>query len=410
MEERKMFCAGAAKGEITPSKSLMPMPFVWGIKFESVLDPIYVRVLSMEDGIRKSLFIVLEMTVVPYAGELLDFIVEQTGVEKEYIFIAATHTHEAPPIGYLPIPDGTEDEKKCRDWFKKIKAVVLETIRKAESRMQPARLGHGRGKSYINVNRDEVIGDKSILGNNFERASDKTVELVRIENLEGNVIALIVNYAVHAVAMNGCLVNNAVAITGDIPGRTSAKLEEALEDAVVFWTSGAAGDQNPRIMTQYIFPGEDGNPQVFNLGETGHIILEFLAREHVRDILAANGTFECREEEVRLFAAEKVAVCEGKPEEQKEVPYILRLFCLGDIVFEGISAEIVTSVGKAVREVSPSEKTILISHCMDYMGYVPDDWEYDHCAFETGNSMIGKGAALPVFIKGFQELFEKQKR
>lgn len=407
MNEKKVFCAGAARGEITPSGGLMPMPFIWNYKFESVLDPIYARVLSMTDGMHKVLFIVLEMTVVPYPEELLAFVAEQTGLEKEYIFITVTHTHEAPPIGYLPIPEGTEDEKKCRLWFGEIKEAVLDTIRRADERQRPARIGYGTGKSYINVNRDEIFGDRAVLGNNYERPSDKEIQLVRMEDLEGHTIALIVNYAVHAVAMNGCLINNAVAVTGDIPGRTSAKIEEQMDGAVVFWTSGAAGDQNPRVMTQYVFYGRDGQQEVCNLGETGHIVLEHLAREHVRDILAANEKLVCTKEDVELFAAEKIVRCEGRTKELPQVPYILRLLVVGDIAFEGISAEIVTSVGQAVRGVSPYEKTILISHCMQYMGYVPDDWEYEHHAFEAENPPVGKGVAQPVFVDGFRELFQE---
>ena len=66
MKKKFAFYAGAAKNEITPSSELMPMPFVWTYKFDKVLDPIYVRVISMKDGRHKSLFITLEMTVVPY--------------------------------------------------------------------------------------------------------------------------------------------------------------------------------------------------------------------------------------------------------------------------------------------------------------------------------------------------------
>lgn len=83
---------------------------------------------------------------------------------------------------------------------------------------------------------------------------------------------------------------------------------------------------------------------------------------------------------------------------------------IGDIAFEGISAEIVTSVGKAVREVSPYEKTILVSHALGYQGYVADDWEYEHNAFEAGSAKTAKGAAQEAFVSGFGELFREKEQ
>lgn len=75
------------------------------------------------------------------------------------------------------------------------------------------------------------------------------------------------------------------------------------------------------------------------------------------------------------------------------IPYKLRLFMLGDIAIQGISAEIVTSVGQQVREVSPYEKTILVSHALGYHSYVADEWEYNHDAFEVTGFAPEKGAA-----------------
>lgn len=406
------FLAGAAKGNITPSRSLMPMPFIWFIKFNKVVDPIYVRVLAMSDGVKQSLFIVFEMTLIPYAEETLQFISEQTGIPKENVFMAATHTHEATPIGLGLYKENSIAEKKCERWYRQIKTTLLAAVREAQKKMVPAKYGYGTGKSYINVNRDTIYeeGQDSRLGNNFERPSDKTIRMVRIEDMEGKVIALIINYACHAVVMNGCLVRFGVGITGDLPGRTSAKIEAQMEEAVVLWCSGAAGDQNPRIMTQYENIMVKGKPKVKNLGKTGYIILEWLADEHVRDILKTNKSIECDQTNGRFYGAEKIALVEPKEAGADKVPYVLRLFRLGDIVFQGISAEIVTTVGQAVQETSPYEKSILVSHAMGYQGYVADDWEYEHNAFEVGNSKAAKGAAQKTFVEVFQRMFAEERK
>ena len=417
MENGSIFYAGAAKGNITPEKELFPMPYIGPIVIDRAEDSIYVRVLAMEDGKNKSLFITFDLCAIPYPEETLKMISEGTGIPEAYIFMAATHTHEVPLLGFGLYQQGTEEEKKCQLWYGVMKDVILETVRTAMGHLKPARIGYGTGKSYINVNRDETKDGKTDLGNNFERPSDKTLYLVRIEDMQGSTIALLVNYAVHAVVMNGCMVNGGIGLCGDLPGRTSAKLEEQL-GGVALWTSGAAGDQNPRIMTAYGIELKDGKPKMRCLEEKGYMILDFLVEEHVRDILKVNEGLVCEETDAPLFAASETIKCPGRKNPEKntgtddvpDAPYILRLLTIGDIAFEGISAEVVTTVGQAVREDSPYRKTILVTHASAYCGYVPDDWEYEHDAFEAKSTPVAQGAAQPAFLQGFRELFRRRRQ
>ena len=49
----------------------------------------------------------------------------------------------------------------------------------------------------------------------------------------------------------------------------------------------------------------------------------------------------------------------------------------------------------------------MITHALGYCGYVADEWEYEHEAFEVGNSPVGKGVAQPLFEEAFKELLDK---
>lgn len=398
------FLAGAAKGEITPAKELMPMPLIWLIRFKEVLDPIYVRVVAMSDKNRQCLFVAFEMTLVPYARETLEFLKEETGIPEEYIFLCATHTHGTTPVSLGMYKENSKAEKKCRRWYEDIKKTLLETVKRAQKAMVPAKIGYGTGISRINANRDGMFQGTSRLGINYERPSDHTIRLVRLETVEEKPIALIVNYACHAVVMNGCLKGLTTPLTGDFPGRTCAKLEETTDIPVVLWCSGAAGDQNPWIMSQCGMAIKKTYKNR-NIGKAAERILEHFSREHAADILEANSGIVCDRKNVSIRCFQKMSLVEAKEESDEKVPYLLRLFLLGDIAFEGISAEIVTSVGKSVRKVSPYEKTMLISHANGYQGYVADEWEYEHHAFEVGNSKVKKGAAEKAFVNDFTELF-----
>lgn len=417
------FRAGAARGNITPGNNILPIPFFLTIEMKRAVEPIYVRVLDIDDGRKRALFITFDAIMVPNPDETMKFICEYTGLSKEYVFMAATHTHEVPLIGFSGM-SASDAEAKLKLWYAEILDTLKDTITRAEEAKRPARIGYNTGKSYINVNRDEITDGKGDIGNNFERPSDKTLALVRIEDEEGAPIAFIVNYAVHAVVMNGCLVDGAIGICGDLPGKTSAMLEEKFDGAVALWTSGAAGDQNPRIMTQYVIKTDDGETVVKNLGEAGYIILDFLAREHVRDILAVNKALVCDKSEARIFAAERLAECPGRLNplnfEQENsmknsdgsvpsVNYTLRLLTIGDLAFEGISAEVVTSIGTALKSASPYEKTMVVTHVSSYGGYVPDDWGYENHTFEANGTFVQKGYAQSAFLKGFAEMFDEER-
>ena len=417
--EKCPLSSGAARGNITPKDNILPLPFVFGINMDGVADEVYVRVLDLDDGNNRALFISFEMSMIPYAEETMQFICDNTGLTNDKIFLSATHTHEVPFIGIEGFPD---TEPKHRIWYEEIKSVLKHAIIKAAQNKRPARIGFGMGKSYLNINRDEV--GKSDPGVNFERPSDKTLALIRIEDEKGSPIAFVVNYAVHGVFLNGCIVDGVIKISGDIPGRTSTKLEEKFDGAVALWTSGAAGDQNPRIMSQYGAEIKDGKVTVKSLGEAGYMILDFLVDEHVNDILKVNETLKCDASNARIFIAEQAVSCPGRITESGAVPgavapkktdsppdakYTLKLLTVGDIAIQGISAEVVTSIGAAVRGGSPYKKTILVTQAGKYGGYVPDDWGYENNTFEASGTPVQKGYAEPAFVKAFAEMFEKEK-
>jgi len=410
--------AGAAKADITPKESLLPIPFFMQYAFKEVQDKIYVRALFLESD-EKVLFVTFDCTMIPNPFETLKYICEISHLDENHVFMCATHTHCAPIVGVLDEKTPADDKKAL--WYADVKAAIKEAVEGAERSKQPAKFGFGKGKSYININRDGMNDDgTSSIGVNFGRASDKTLNVLKFENYEGKPIAFLTNYAVHATVMNGCIVNGGIRISGDIAGATSAIIEEAYPSSICLWTSGAAGDQNPRVGTQFTFDKSKGVDGVKNLGETGHIILEYLAKEHSLDIMKTAEKIECAESELSLSAQKTKVSCAGRNPDNliafakmqgielpppKDVEYALRLVTIGDVAIQGISAEVVTSIGAAATSVSDYKNTILITQADYYTGYVPDDWEYDHKAFEAEGTPVKQGAAEPAFKNGFKELY-----
>lgn len=82
---------GTGKADITPGKNLLPMPLLGPLKFTHINDHIFVRSLAFQSGNEKCLIISLELTLVPYAKELIAEISEKFILQGK-IFCSA------PPI------------------------------------------------------------------------------------------------------------------------------------------------------------------------------------------------------------------------------------------------------------------------------------------------------------------------
>jgi hypothetical protein len=53
---------------------------------------------------------------------------------------------------------GNTDPASRPPYFGIVKKGIIEAARQANANLQPARIGFGTGKAYINTNRDEKIG------------------------------------------------------------------------------------------------------------------------------------------------------------------------------------------------------------------------------------------------------------
>lgn len=91
---------------------------------------------------------------------------------------------------------------------------LIEGLKEAQAKLEPARLGIGKGASMAKVNRRQFAPDgRCHLGVNPDGAVDRQIGLLRLDRLDGSPIALIANYAMHGTVLGGenCL------ITADVP-------------------------------------------------------------------------------------------------------------------------------------------------------------------------------------------------
>jgi hypothetical protein len=404
--ERGPLRAGAARVDVTPT-TLAGLTNLWGTPFEGVHDKIYVRALVLDNS---------RTTAALVAGDVVEFgdttavrqrIANETGIPADNILISATHDHNAPRVGAVsPGASARAGGPATAAYTEFVYERLLEAVRQAKARLAPARVGAGAGHADVNTNRNELTPKGWKLGVNPDLPSDKTVWVVKFENTAGDPIAYFVNYAVHAVVMGP---ENKL-VTGDIAGATSRYIEQHFDDKVVaLWTSGPAGDQNPKFMAwDTTFTNKTLRPG-FGLMESQ---AQILAEEAIRTASGVDHTLS----DIRLMGAQRMLTCPANLDPRRPAPIAgppssevnirLGLVMIDRIALAAVSAEVYTNIYWHLKKESPFTNTIMVTLVNDRLGYLPDDAAYEMPYFGVPGP-AQKNCAEPGIVNGILEMMDR---
>jgi hypothetical protein len=388
--------------------------------FQGIHDRIYVRAIEFSDGTRNAAVLAWELIGIPTSiwQELSQRIAKEVSIPAENLILAGEHVHSAPSLAGMY----GEGSAKAAAFTTRVEDAAVEAVRQAKQNLQPARFGFGAGKCYVNINRRELDQEASWkLGYNPDGPSDKTVTVLKFENLSGKPIALFINYGVHGVVMGP----SNLQVSGDLPGSTSRFIEQyyrgriavrddggwdlqprrketlGSDEMVALWTSGPAGDQNPIVLDS----GEDFT-MVDALGR-------ILGEEAVR---AANRITRMSSQ-ARIRASQQVITCPGRKvvpgalprkepqfEDAEPVSIRLSLLMINNVALAGVSGEVLTPIYEHLREESPFNPTIMVTHANGSSGYIPNDAAFDQFSYEITTSHLKPGCAENAIVSGFLDL------
>jgi len=234
--------AGVAKVDITPPLGTR----MWGY-FDRLggaigtLDPLYARVLVLEAGDKRLAYVDLDLgrSFGPDSLKGLRAAAKQgSGIDD--LIVQATHTHAGPVI-MDEYPKGPPTWET--DDLKRIEGAIHDAVEHAV----PARMGVGYGAAYIGYNRRHVDADGtvSMVWSNATQAPtypvDPLVAVLRIDQMNGEPLAILVNYAAHPVTFG----SDDLRYSADFPGVMCKVVERAFGGKpLAFFVQGAAGDIN----------------------------------------------------------------------------------------------------------------------------------------------------------------------
>jgi hypothetical protein len=384
--------AGAARIDITPAPGTsLPMSGYAGrtAGHKAVQDNLYARAIVVDDGSTQAAIVACDLIFMPQNlwEPLTGRLTRELGFKAEHLLLSGTHTHGGPALRESAYLNELQDK-------------IVQAVREAKSRLEPAKMGFATGKASVNSNRRARMANGGWwLGINPEGPSDKTVAVVKFESAGGEPIALFINYGVHGTVLG----QDNLDITGDLPGATSRHVEADMGGRLVaVWTSGAAGDQDP----------------VYRVGvrhEYADALGRILADEAVK---VAKSIRTSPVMEIR--GAQKVVSCPGRRATERgrrrdlkyefvdadPVDIRLSLLALNHVVFAGVSGEVLTNIGQRLKRESPFTATMMVTHTNGSSGYLPDDAAYEQISYEIVTTRAKPGCAENGIVNGFLEIMD----
>ena len=404
-----VFRAGAARVDITPPKGGALRMSGYGGRVDGytrINDPLHVRAIVVDDGSTQAAIVACDLAGISHRmwQQRSADIAKATGIPVEHILLAGTHTHGGPSLGWgTDDPDGRSPASAvAKAYADDVNRKIVDAVKSAQSSLQPARFGAGTGQANVNMNRRARVSNGGYwLGANPDGPSDKTVAVVKFETLNGDPLAIFINYGVHATVLGA----KNFAITGDLAGATSRFVERQFAGKVVVpWTSGAGGDQRPLYSTGEKFE------EMESLGR-------ILGEEAIRVAATIRPTSR-----VHVRGSQRVVTCPGQiisglPKRRDDLKYEfldgppldirLSLLTLNQVAFCGVSAEVLTMIGQRLKRESPFTNTIMVTHCNGSSGYIPDDAAYDQISYEIVQTRAKRGHAENAIVNGFLEMIDE---
>ena len=381
--------AGAAKVDITPKTTQWLLGYQ-ARQSNGVHDNIYHRVLALDAG--GTPFYLISSEVCLFSPNFHDTVMreiqERSGIDPAHIWWSVTHTHAAPEVGP---PDmykallGRSDHEWDRDYTTFFTNALVEAVRTARDRLEPARLAFATTTANANINRRaRDVDGKISLGLNPDGPVDRQVNLIGIQRFDGTPIALVINYAMHGTVMSG----QNLKISGDAPGVVAAYVEEQLGGTVLY-VNGAAGNIAPIY-------------SVYADASSGHLS-QFRVLLGDRVIAAARAT-QIVETPRRPDLAWPDELAAYATPDRSRIRLPLGFVALNDTVIWSAPVEMFCDIAMNIRDRSPFKRTFYFGYTNGWFGYLPTARGFEEGGYEPRTSPFTAAVDADLTREGLASL------
>lgn len=229
--------AGVARTIITPPEGIYLIGYGDRSKGNiGVHDDLTATALVLDNGKIRVGIVALDILTIN------EFVVDRVraSLAPTEVLLCCSHTH-AGPIAYAD----QKSPRKNQAYIDSLVEGIVDTVKRAEADLSPARLEFSSGEASVGINRREKMPDGRMeIGRNPDGPRDESVQVVSVlketNNLEETRLATIVNYACHGTVLGP----DNLLVSADWIGAMRQKVESEL-DGLTLFLQGATADINP---------------------------------------------------------------------------------------------------------------------------------------------------------------------
>ncbi len=237
--------AGVARRIINPPLGINKAGLrLFADPIQAVESDLTATVLVLSSRETKIAIIACDLIVIPTvtAFEARRLVGEAIGTPPSHVLLNFSHNHSSPALPGWTV-DPPDQARRKANYQKKLCGWLVDAAQEADQKLEPARVGAGWGESYIGVYRRETGPDgRDVLGEVPSHPIDPAVGVIRVDDLEGQPIAVLFSYGCHPVTVGPL---SMVAST-DFPGPARQVVENCLGGMAMF-LQACGGNINPRM-------------------------------------------------------------------------------------------------------------------------------------------------------------------
>lgn len=338
-------------------------------------------------------------------------------VGREDVVLSSSHTHTGPSL-LLDVEDRSapmtlEQAEKQIAWTQRLIDVSVEVSVEALGQLSPARLSHGIGLAPFVMNRREWTPSGIKLGFNPSGYADRSVPILRIDDIDGRLRGVLFGAATHNTTLSG----KHYFISGDYAGFAQQHIEEQHPDVQAMFVTGCAGSANPyprgtlEISRQH---GATLGSEVCRLLEgeltpvTGRLSTRFESCKLPLQSPPTREQIDC-DLNSRGWRPSQAKAMLKRLESGEPLPttfdYSLSAWQFGDdLTFVGLSGEVVGEFVPLIQRAVGPGRLWIAAYCHDVFGYVPTAQVLQDGGYETRGTYYGgpgffSADAEPVLVE-----------
>lgn len=235
---------GIARSMITPPVKGK----ILGVRHE-----LYAKALVMDEAGEKAVLVTADVALFGKDATVAirERVERLTGIPGTHVMLAASHNHSCANTTMLDRWRGLSCEPD-EHYFWYFVDRIAGMIFQATQNLTEARIGAGKGGAKLNINRWIQTPAGAKWAPNPEAPDDPDISVLRIDDVKGVPLAMIVNFAAHASVLTW-----GKYISADFPGYLQDAVEKLYDGRVeAFFVNGASGD----LKVNWLKTGDDGTP------------------------------------------------------------------------------------------------------------------------------------------------------